>query len=97
MYLARLGHALALMGKSDEARRLSDQLGELSKHRYVSSYNFAVVAFGLGQKDLALGWLEKACDERSNKMYLLNVEPLWDSLRPDPRFREVLRRIGFTP
>ena len=62
-----------------------------------ASYNFAVVALGLGERDRALGWLEKALDERSSQMCFLRVEPLWDSLRPDPRFREVLKQVGFTP
>ena len=96
-YLARLGHAYAVMGKLDEARRLLDQLVELSRHRHVSSYNLAVVALGLGERDRALGWLEKAYEERSSQMCFLKVEPLWDALRPDPRFHEVLRQVGFTP
>ena len=95
-YLARLAHVLALMGNPQEARKLWDRLAELSKRRNVSSYNFAVVALGLGERDRALGLLEKAFDERSSQMCFLNVEPLWDPLRPDPRFREVLRRVGFT-
>jgi len=52
---------------------------------------------GLGDKKQAFRWLEKAYEERSTGLYLLNVDRTWDGLRSDPRFNDLLRRIGLSP
>jgi tetratricopeptide (TPR) repeat protein len=49
---------------------------------------------GLGEKDQAFAWLEKAYEQHSFNMAWLNVEPRWDSLRSDPRFADLVRRVG---
>ena len=72
-----------------------EELGALSKQRYVSSYYFAVVYAGLGETDQAFAWLEKAYEERSGLLPHLKVNPVWDPLRSAPRFVDLLRRIGF--
>ena len=72
-----------------------DQLEELSKSRYVSPYDRATVYAGLGEKDQAIAWLEKAYQERSDGLVFLKVEPKFDGLRSDPRFADLLRRVGF--
>ncbi len=69
----------------------------MSKRRYISPYLFAVVYVGLGDKEQAFAWLEKAYQDRSFWLIWLKVEPRFDSLRDDPRFQDLLRRIGLQP
>jgi hypothetical protein len=69
-------------------------LEDLSRRRYVSSYLTALIYTGLGEKDLALEWLEKAYEERSDLLVYLKVEPRLDSLRSDPHFNELLHRMA---
>jgi hypothetical protein len=76
--------------------RTLDQLKELSNERYVAPYWIAVVCAGLGEKDQAFQWLEKSYQERSSEMIVFNVDPWFDNLRPDPRFADLVRRIGLT-
>lgn len=92
-----LGHALAMSGRSDEARRILYELTELSARRYVSPYIFAEIYRGLGEIDLTFEWLEKAFEDRCDWLVWLGVEPGLDSLRSDPRFTELVRRIGLPP
>ncbi|HLN99288.1 MAG TPA: protein kinase [Pyrinomonadaceae bacterium] len=94
---AALGHALAISGKRDEARAVLDELNELSEHIYISPYDVAIVYIGLRENDQAFAWLEKAYDERSVWMVRLNFDRRLDSLRSDPRFTDLLRRVGFEP
>jgi serine/threonine-protein kinase len=84
-----LGYALAVAGKRDEALKIVRRLDELSKQRYVSPYHTAVVYAGLGEKERALDLLEKARNERFNWMPFLQVEPLFDALRGEPKFNEL--------
>ena len=91
---ADLGHVYAVSGRKDEARKVIDELKELSKRKYVSSYHVALIYLGLGEKDQAFEWLENAYRERSDLLVYLRVEPRLDSLRSDPRFVELVRRVG---
>jgi DNA-binding winged helix-turn-helix (wHTH) protein len=61
------------------------------------AYNIVRICARLGEKPRALGWLEKAYDERSDHLVLLKVDPLFDDLHTDPRFADLLRRVGLTP
>ena len=79
---------------SSSGKGLSE-LHKLSKASYVSPYLEAIVHTGLGQKDRALAKLEKACQERAAWSVFLNMDPFFDSLRPDPRFINLLRCVGF--
>ncbi len=92
--LASLGHAYALSGERDKANQILVELREMSKYRYISPYLFAVVYLGLGDKDQTFAWLEKAFQDRSFFLIWLKVEPLFDPLRDDPRFADLLRRVG---
>ena len=74
-----------------------EKLRALSKQKHVSSYCFAVVYVGLGEKDQAFTWLEKANEERANLLTYLKVDSTWDPLRSDPRFADLLRRVGLPP
>jgi hypothetical protein len=95
--LSYLGYALARSGERSQALRVLDELRTLSKQRYVYPLSFARVCVGLGEKDQAFSWLEKGYEERSTAFYLLKVDPMWDPLRSDPRFQDLLRRIGLQP
>lgn len=92
--LARMGHGYAVEGRKAEARAVLKQLNELATHRYVSPYDVAIAHLGLGDKDQAFVWLEKAFQQRSVGMGYLGVEPMFDPLRSDGRFQNLLRRVG---
>ena len=64
------------------------------KQKYVSPYFIALVYVGLGEKDQAFAWLEKAYQERHPYLILIKVEPVFDVLRSDPRFQDLVQRIG---
>ena len=91
---ARIGHAYAVWGKKGEAIKILD---ELLKRRDATPYSIAEIYVGLGEKDRAFEWLEKAYQERNVQMVSLKVEPTLDSLRLDPRFTDLLRRMNLTP
>ena len=95
--LAFLGRAYALAGKTDEAQKILAQLKELSARRYVSPYHVAMIYAGLGDKEQTLAWLERAYQQRNHNMVFLKVEPELDGLRSDPRFADLMRRVGFEP
>jgi DNA-binding winged helix-turn-helix (wHTH) protein/TolB-like protein/Tfp pilus assembly protein PilF len=93
---ADLGYASALSGNREEALRIRTMLVERSKQRYVPSYLIALVHAGLNDKDAALEWMEKAYAERSMYLVYLAIEPALDPLRADPRFGQLLRRMGLS-
>ncbi len=92
-----LAHALARAGRKDEAMRVVDGLKVRSKREYVTPYGMALAYVGLGDKDQAFAWLDRACEEYSVWLFLAKVEPTLDPLRPDPRFGQVLRKLGLAP
>ena len=92
--LAWLGNAYVKSGRRAEAQELLNELTELSKQRYISPFSLVLLHFNLGNKDQAFAWLEKAYQERSNGMAYLNVDRGFDPLRSDPRFQDLLRRVG---
>jgi serine/threonine-protein kinase len=93
--LSRIGRTYALWGKRGEAQKVLDELKQLSKRSYVPSYDFALIYAGLGEKEQAITWLEKAYEE--DPPMGLKVDPTWDSLRSHPRFQDLLRRMGLAP
>jgi len=90
-----LGYALAKSGKQAEARALLSELLKSSSERYVSAYNIALIYNGLGERDKAFEWLERGFQQRDQRMVFLKVEPKWNNLRDDPRFQDLMRRVGF--
>jgi serine/threonine-protein kinase len=92
--MAGLGHVYAVSGRKGEARTVLNELKQLAQQEYVPAEGIARIYAGLGEKDQAFAWLEKAYDEHSYTMAWLKVEPGWDSLRSDPRFADLLRRMG---
>ncbi|HXN21188.1 MAG TPA: protein kinase [Candidatus Dormibacteraeota bacterium] len=95
--LAQLGHAYAAAGNKAEAQKVLGDLKGLSKQRFVPAFAIAIVYAGLGHREQALNWLEKAYEDRSEDFVSLRADPQFDSLRSDPRFANLLRRIGLSP
>lgn len=91
--LAYLGYVQARLGHEAKARRLLQKLTGSSNERYTPSVAPAIVHLGLGENGRALDWLEKAYEERSIRLAYLRREPVWDALREEPRFKDLLRRI----
>lgn len=89
----QLAYAYAMSGKKAQARALVAELKEHYKQRRVSPYFMAMIHSGLGEKDQAFNFLEEAYREHSRPLGALKLNPVWDSLRPDPRFADLLRRI----
>ncbi len=92
---AALAHAYALSGNRTEARKILEDLKKQAKRRYTSPGTMADLYGLLGDKDQAFALLEKAYEERDNMVALLKVDPYFDPLRSDPRFTNLLRRVGF--
>jgi TolB-like protein/Tfp pilus assembly protein PilF/predicted Ser/Thr protein kinase len=97
MSVALLGYIHGRLGERDPALRLLDQLQAASKQGYTPAFAFALIYTGLGEKDQAFLWLEKAYEERFTRLAYLKQEALWDSLHADPRFGALVHRIGFAP
>ena len=91
---ADLASCYALMGKREEARKILNNLIEYSKENFVSSVGIALVFAALGEKDQVFSWLEKAFRERDPYLIDLNNYHRFDPVRSDPRFTDLLRRIG---
>ena len=91
--LAMLGQACARQGKPDEARKVLARLREQAKSQYISPYAFAVVLTALGDKAHAIDELEHGYDDTGFYISLINVDPLFDDLRGDPRFEALVQKI----
>jgi eukaryotic-like serine/threonine-protein kinase len=94
MNVAALGHAFGVSGDDQQAEELLTQLTERSKTNYVSSYDIAVLCAGLDDRDRTFQWLERAFEERSSFLSHINWDPRFDPLRVDPRFNQLITRIG---
>jgi len=92
--LAARGHFHAINGDRGIAHEVLNQLSQMAKERYVPAYYFAKIYIGLGDNDQAFEWLNRAYDERYGLLGYMNVEPIFDPIRSDPRFLELTRRIG---
>jgi serine/threonine-protein kinase len=93
-FLLYSGYAYAKTGRRDKAEEAIKRLRDLEKTEPVDSYSFAMVYVGLGDKDKAFVELEKSFNERGYYVPLLSVDPLMDPLRDDPRFADLIKRIG---
>jgi TolB-like protein/Tfp pilus assembly protein PilF/predicted Ser/Thr protein kinase len=92
--LASLGRGYAMLGKTEEAHKVLDQLNQLSMHNHVPPYNTAFVYTALGDKNQAIALLQRANQERSWYVVMLALDPKFDNLRSDPRFEHLVRQIG---
>ena len=92
--LALLACAYAAQGKQAEALKLLEEIKGIAKEKYVSPYDFSLIYTSLGRKQEAITQLNKAYDERSGWVIYLNVEPMFDSLRSEPEFKQLVRRLN---
>ena len=91
---AHLAHTYALAGKTDEAEQILNNLIALSKRKYVSAHDIAMIYVALGDTDAAFKWLEQAYEEHSYRLAWSKVDPKLDRVRTDRRFIDLLRRIN---
>jgi serine/threonine protein kinase/tetratricopeptide (TPR) repeat protein len=90
-----LGYSYAVSGRKAEAMKVVSDLKQLSEQKYVSPYHTALIYVGLGQKNQAFEWLNKVIGKPDIFLVHLNSEPRFDSLRSDPRFPALLKKMGF--
>jgi serine/threonine-protein kinase len=96
MAFAGLGYVAARRGRMVEARGILDELHERARTRYISPVAFTGLYVTLGEHDQAFEWLEKAYQERRGWLAYLNIEPLLEGIRPDPRFQRLVERMRLT-
>ncbi|HZV91002.1 MAG TPA: tetratricopeptide repeat protein, partial [Candidatus Nitrosocosmicus sp.] len=89
-----LAHLAASRGDTAEARRMLAELTEARSKRVVSAWGIAALHASLGDVDEAFAWLETAVKERATGLTFLRVHPRLDSIRKDPRYGELVRRLG---
>jgi eukaryotic-like serine/threonine-protein kinase len=94
MMRAALAHTFGAAGRTAEALQILDDLTKLAKQRYVASYFFAGIHIGLGENDRAIEYLEKSYEEHCHWLIYLHIDPSMDGLRDEPRFQDLLRRVG---
>ncbi|MFY9609597.1 MAG: tetratricopeptide repeat protein, partial [Blastocatellia bacterium] len=92
--MSAMGYAYAAAGRIEDARKTLDRINAVAREAYVSPYSLARIHVGLGEIDQAFEWLEKTYQERHGILTYLKVEAAFDRLREDPRFLDLLRRIG---
>jgi len=95
-YVGSLGYAYAVSGDRAKAEQISRDLEELSKRRYVSPSNRATVYLGLGEKEKALDWLDKAFEDRDPVLWWITGDQLYDSVRHEPRFEALVQKVDRT-
>jgi serine/threonine-protein kinase len=93
---ALLGRVYAVSGRREKALEVLEELKEKSEREYVPSFYFVLIYLGLDEKEKAFEWLERAYSERSTHLVWLKVDPIFDGLRSDPRFTELMRRMGMS-
>jgi hypothetical protein len=93
MYIGQFGYVLGLSGDHDGARDCLEKLKAIETKRFVPSYERAVIYLGMGDLDKALTELEQGADEGYCRILLINVNPMFDPLREDPRFPKLVRRL----
>jgi eukaryotic-like serine/threonine-protein kinase len=92
--MAVLGNMYASAGERGEAEAILEKLNNLSGRQHVSPLDFAYVYVGLGEKDRAFSYIEKAYEERAGLLVYLKVEPMFDPIRSDARFHRIMKLVG---
>lgn len=95
--LPTVGYVYGKIGAHQSAQEILTALAQRATHEFVSALNFAQIYAGFGDTDQTLAWLEQACDESPIWLTFVKVDPKFDFLRSDPRFQNLLQRIGFPP
>ena len=91
------GQVYALAGRKDDAMRIIAKLQSPTRQGYMPATTFALIYAALGDKEKAIAYLEKGYEERAFQMQFLKVDPRWDKLRDDPRFEDLLAKVGLPP
>jgi len=94
IWIVFVAHAKALAGDKAAALRILADVQALSRHTYVSPWCLALVYAGLGDKEQVFLWLERSYQGREHDLVFSRVWPLFDSVRSDPRYIDLLRRVG---
>jgi hypothetical protein len=89
-----LAYAYAKAGRHDKVLQILAEQKRSAEQGYISSYNFAIIYTGLGNKDKAFEYLNKAYDERASPLYHFPYRPMFDSLHSDPRYTQLLRKMN---
>jgi adenylate cyclase len=92
-YQGLLGYAYAISGDRPKAEQILRELEEMAKRQYVNSTAFADIHLGLGEKEKALDWLDKAYENQESACWLLKVDPIYDGIRNEPRFQALVKKI----
>ena len=92
-YQGLLGYAYAISGDRPKAEQILRELEEMAKRQYVSSTAFADIYLGLGEKEKALDWLEKSYEDQESACWYLKVDPIYDSVRNEPRFQALVQKV----
>src|SRR6266550_1659629 len=92
-YQGLLGYAYAISGDRPKAEQMLRELEEMAKRQYVNSSAFAAIYLGLGEKEKALDWLDVAYENQESACWLLKVEPIYDSVRNEPRFQALVKKV----
>src|SRR5262249_22467633 len=93
-YLSFLAYGEAMLGRKSEARKILRELIEKAQRQHVSPVSIARIYLGLGENEQALEWLRKGYEERTDHILRIGVDPIYDPLRNDPRFTQLMRDIG---
>jgi serine/threonine protein kinase/Tfp pilus assembly protein PilF len=94
--MVQLGIAYALSGDHARAREVLSKLKNHSQP-YLRAYNIAMLYAGLADKEQTIFWLQKGYEQRDDDMIYMKIEPVFDPIRSDPRFQDLIRRVGFPP
>ena len=94
VFIGQIGYLYATEGKKDKAYEYLAELEERSRKGYVSSFWVAFIYFGLGETNKLFEWLEKAYEERDCNLIYITVPPPFDPLRSDPRYQQLLKKMG---
>jgi len=95
--VTQMGYAFAKSGRRPQALATLTELRSFAQNHYVPAYNFAMIYNGLDEKDQALAYLERSLEEREVQITFIKIDMRWDELRSDPRFQEIMRRVGLAP
>jgi adenylate cyclase len=92
-YQGLLGYAYAISGERPKAEQILRELEEMERRQYVNSTAFADIHLGLGEKEKALDWLEKSYQDQESACWYLKVDPIYDSVRNEPRFQALVQKV----
>src|SRR2546429_9683053 len=92
-YQGLLGYAYAISGDRPKAEQMLRELEEMAKRQYVNTTAFAMIYLGLGEKEKALDWLDKSYQDQESACWYLTVDPIYDSVRNEPRFQALVQKV----